>query len=149
MKGQYVIIDENKAPKHSLDSPKTYNEIKNEPNVALLVDEPYVVFDIDSEEYFNCLYEIVKDYGIRTRIMKTNRGGHFWFKSLLPLTNNIDINTPITLKTDVKSWGKKSMVTIKLNGEWREWLKNDDVVDELPYWLKPMKWKREDRKSVV
>ena len=44
-----IIIDENKAPKHSLDSPKTYEEIKNEDNVALLVEEPYVVLDIDSE----------------------------------------------------------------------------------------------------
>ena len=143
MKGQYIIIDENKTPKHSLDSPKTYNEVKDEDNVALLVDEPYVVFDIDSEDHFNCLYEIVKDYGIRTRIMKTSRGGHFWFKSITPLTNNIDINTPITLRTDVKSWGKKSMITIKLHGVWREWLQSDDIVDELPYWLKPIKWKKD------
>lgn len=143
MKGQYIIIDENKTPKHSLDSPKTYDEVKNEDNLALLVEEPYVVLDIDSEDHFNCLCEIVKDYGVRTRIMKTNRGGHFWFKSILPLTNNIDINTPITLRTDIKSWGKKSMVTIKLNGEWREWIKNDDIIDELPYWLKPIKWKRD------
>lgn len=143
MKGQYIIIDEKKTPKHSLDSPKTYEEVKNEDNLALLVEEPYVVLDIDSEDHFNCLCEIVKDYGIRTRIMKTNRGGHFWFKSILPLTNNIDINTPITLKTDVKSWGKKSMVTVKLHGVWRQWIKSDDIVDELPYWLKPIKWKKD------
>ena len=143
MKGQYIVIDENKTPKHSLDTPKTYEEVKDEDNLALLVEEPYVVLDIDSEDHFNCLLEIVKDYGIRTRILKTNRGGHFWFKSIMPLTNNIDINTPITLRTDIKSWGKKSMVTVKLKGKWREWIKTDDIVDELPYWLKPMKWKRD------
>ena len=140
MRQQYIIIDEHKTPKHSLDHPKPYDEVKDEENLAILVDEPYVVLDIDSEEHFNCLCEIVKDYGIRTRIMKTNRGGHFWFKSIEPLTNNIDINTPITLRTDIKSWGKKSMVTIKLKGEWRQWIKNDDIVDELPYWLKPIIW---------
>ena len=140
MRQQYIIIDEHKTPKHSLDHPKPYDEVKDEENLAILVDEPYVVLDIDSEEHFNCLCEIVKDYGIRTRIMKTDRGGHFWFKSIEPLTNNIDINTPITLRTDVKSWGKKSMVTIKLRGEWRQWIKNDDIVDEIPYWLKPIKW---------
>lgn len=143
MRQQYIIIDEHKTPKHSLDHPKPYDEVKNEENLAILVDEPYVVLDIDSEEHFNCLCEIVKDYGIRTRIMKTNRGGHFWFKSIEPLTNNIDINTPITLRTDIKSWGKKSMVTIKLKGEWRQWIKNDDIVDEIPYWLKPIKWKKD------
>ena len=140
MRQQYIIIDEHKTPKHSLDHPKPYDEVKEEENLAILVDEPYVVLDIDSEEHFNCLCEIVKDYGIRTRIMKTNRGGHFWFKSIEPLTNNIDINTPITLRTDIKSWGKKSMVTVKLKGEWRQWIKNDDIVDEIPYWLKPIKW---------
>ena len=143
MRGKFIIINEEKTPRHSLDSPKTYDEVKDEPNLAILIEEPYVVLDIDSEEHFNCLCEIIKDYGIRTRIMKTKRGGHFWFKSILPLTNNIDIGTPITLKTDVKSWGKKSMVTIKLNGEWREWIKRDDIVDELPYWLKPIKWGRD------
>ena len=143
MRQQYIIIDEHKTPKHSLDHPKPYDEVKDEENLAILVDEPYVVLDIDSEEHFNCLCEIVKDYGIRTRIMKTNRGGHFWFKSIEPLTNSIDINTPITLRTDIKSWGKKSMVTIKLKGEWRQWIKNDDIVDELPYWLKPIKWKKD------
>lgn len=143
MRQQYIIIDEHKTPKHSLDHLKPYDEVKDEENLAILVDEPYVVLDIDSEEHFNCLCEIVKDYGIRTRIMKTNRGGHFWFKSIEPLTNNIDINTPITLRTDIKSWGKKSMVTIKLKGEWRQWIKNDDIVDEIPYWLKPIKWKKD------
>lgn len=143
MRRQYIIIDEDKTPKHSLDSPKTYDEVCDEPNVAMLVDEPYVVLDVDSKEHFDCLYEIINDYGIRTRIMKSDRGGHFWFKSILPLTNNIDINTPITLHTDIKSWGKKSMVTIKHKGVWREWIKNDDIVDELPYWLKPIKWKRD------
>ena len=143
MRGQYVIIDEEKTPQHSLDSPKTYSEIVNEDNVAMLVEEPYVVLDIDSKEHFDCLCEIVKDYGIRTRIMKSTRGGHFWFKSIMPLTNHIDIGLPITLKTDIKSWGKKSMVTVKYKGKWRDWIKNDDIVDEIPYWLKPIKWKKD------
>ena len=143
MRRKYIIIDENKTPKHSLDEAYTYDEIKNEPNVAMLVEEPYVVLDIDNKEHFDVLTEIVSDYGLKTRIMKTTRGGHFWFKSVLPLTNNVDINTPITLRTDIRSWGKKSLVTIKLNGVWRKWLKDDDTIDELPYWLRPMKWNKD------
>lgn len=143
MRKKYIIIDENKTPKHSLDEPRSYEEIVNEDNVAMLVEEPYVVLDVDNQDYFNVLQEIVNDYGIKTRIMKTNRGGHFWFKSVIPLTNNVDINTPITIKTDIRSWGKKSMVTIKLKGVWREWLKADEILDEIPYWLKPMKWDKD------
>lgn len=143
MRKCYIVIDENKTPKHSLDEPKTYEEVENEPNVAMLIDEPYVVLDVDNEDYFNVLKEIVTDYGIKTRIMKTDRGGHFWFKSVVPITNHVDINTPITIRTDIRSWGKKSMVTIKLKGKWREWIKADDTLDELPFWLKPIKWKKD------
>lgn len=143
MRKKYIIIDENKTPKHSLDEPRSYDEVANEDNVAMLVEEPYVVLDVDNQDYFNVLKEIIQDYGIKTRIMKTNRGGHFWFKSVLPLTNNVDINTPITIRTDIRSWGKKSMVTIKLKGEWREWLQADENLDELPFWLKPMKWNKD------
>jgi putative DNA primase/helicase len=143
MRRRYIIIDENKTPKHSLDEPYTYDEIKDEPNIAMLVEEPYVVLDVDKQEHFDVLCEIISDYGLKTRIMKTTRGGHFWFKSVLPLTNNVDINTPITLRTDIRSWGKKSLVTIKLNGVWRKWIKDDDTVDELPYWLRPMKWNKD------
>ena len=49
MRRQYIIIDEDKTPKHSLDSPKTYDEVCDEPNVAMLVDEPYVVLDVGIE----------------------------------------------------------------------------------------------------
>ena len=30
MRRRYIIIDENKTPKHSLDEPYTYDEIKDE-----------------------------------------------------------------------------------------------------------------------
>ena len=89
MRRKYIIIDENKTPKHSLDEPYTYDEIKDEPNIAMLVEEPYVVLDVDKQEHFDVLCEIINDYGLKTRIMKTTRGGHFWFKSVLPLTNNV------------------------------------------------------------
>ena len=143
MSKKYIILDDNKTPKHSLDTLFTYDEVAHEQNIGMIVDEPYVVLDFDNKDYFNVMCEIVKDFGLRTRIMKTTRGGHFWFKSIVPLTNNIKINTPITLRMDVRSWGKKSYVVIKLKGKNREWLQNDEYVDELPFWLKPMKWKRD------
>lgn len=146
---KYVKIDSNKIPKNSLDISYTFGDIVNDENVAVLVTEPYVVLDLDNMDHFNCLYEIVNALDIKCRVMKTDRGGHFWFKSVKPLSNNVGINTPITLKVDVKSWGykgdqvKKSLCTIKKDGVWRTWLKEDENVDELPFWLTPIKYKKD------
>lgn len=143
IKYSYVKINKDKVPLHSLDTTFDYEDVCDEENLAVYVREPYVVLDVDNEDYFNVLCEIIKDKNIRTRILKTSRGGHFWFKSPSPLTNTVNINTPITIKVDVKSWGKKSLVTVKKDGLWRNWIKEDENIDELPFWLRPIKVKKD------
>lgn len=142
-KYKYIICDENKRPMHSFDITHTYDEIKDKPNVAIKLEEPYVIIDLDDEDSFNILCKIVKDLGIKTRILKTSRGGHFWFKTMKPLKNVIKSNTPLTLDIDVKSWGSKTMEVIKKNGEWREWVQFDNEVDILPVFLKPINYKKD------
>lgn len=142
-KYKYIICDENKRPTHSFDTTYTYEEIEDKPNVAIKLEEPYVIIDLDDEDSFNILCKIVKDLNIKTRILKTSRGGHFWFKTIKPLKNVIKSNTPLTLNIDVKSWGSKTMEVIKKNGEWREWLQFDENVDILPVFLKPISYKKD------
>ena len=136
---EYVIINYDKVPQHSLNTTYKYEDVETEDNLAILVKEPYVILDVDDENYFNLLWEIIKDKNIHTRVMKTDRGGHFWFRSFKPLANNVNTNTPLTIKLDVKSWGKKSLVTVKRKGAWREWLQYNEDVDEIPFWLRPIK----------
>ena len=134
---RFVVL-ENGAPTHKLSEHKTYEEVKDEDSLAILVDAPYVVLDFDSMDQFNVMKQIVKDKNLNTRIMASTRGGHIWFKSDIPLKNNVDINTPLTLQVDVRSHGKYSYVKVKDNGEWREWLTFDEEVDTLPEYLKPI-----------
>lgn len=134
---RFVVL-ENGAPTHKLSEHKTYEEVKDEDSLAILVDAPYVVLDFDSMDQFNVMKQIVKDKNLNTRIMASTRGGHIWFKSDIPLKNNVDINTPLTLQVDVRSHGKYSYVKIKDNGVWREWLTFDEEVDTLPEYLKPI-----------
>lgn len=139
---QFVKISDNKVPKHSLDTTYSYEQIKDEPSVAVLISEPYVVYDFDNVNHFNSICEIIKGLDIKCRIMKSTRGGHVWFKSGYPLTNKVDTNTVVSLHTDIKSWGKnnkKSLVTVKLKGVWRTWLKEDVDIDDVPFWLMPSK----------
>ena len=134
---RFVVL-ENGAPTHKLSEHKTYEEVKDEDSLAILVDAPYVVLDFDSMDQFNVMKQIVKDKNLNTRIMASTRGGHIWFKSDIPLKNNVDINTPLTLQVDVRSHGKYSYVKVKDNGVWREWLTFDEEVDTLPEYLKPI-----------
>lgn len=147
---KYVIIDENKIPQHSLDKCYSLEEVKDYPNLAILVEEPFVVVDLDDNDEALALYDILKEFNIKCNIMKTDRGCHFWFKIREPLMNNTHINTPITVKIDIKSWGyntdgmvKKSLVTIKRKNKWREWLVQEDDIAELPFWLTPMKLRKD------
>ena len=140
---RYVIIDENKIPQHSLDETYTFDEVKDYPNLAVLIEEPFVVLDVDDADEAVKVYDILTEYNIKCNIMKTDRGCHFWFKSREPMTNNIKCNTPITAKVDVKSWGKKSLVTIKKKDVWRQWLTEGNEVEEIPFWLKPIPIKKE------
>lgn len=140
---KYVIINEEKIPQHSLDQTFTYDEVKDYPNLAVLVDEPYVVLDVDDEDQAVALITVLEKMKVKSKIMRTKRGCHFWFKSRVPLINGIKLNTPITIKVDVKSWGKKSLATVKLKGVEREWLFDEDDVDEIPYWLYPFKLKKD------
>ena len=135
---KYIICDSNKAPIHGFDVVYTLSEVRDKDNVAVAIEEPYVVVDIDTEDEFQIVYKIIRDLKIKTRILKTARGGHFWFKSEEPMTNIVHKNTPLTIKIDIKSWGKRTMEVVKRDGVWREWLQFDDVVDPLPFFLKPI-----------
>lgn len=138
---KFVILNNDKTPKHSLDDWKTFEEVKDLDNLAVLVDEPYVVIDIDDAFEYMLLKKIIFKEKINARIMKTTRGGHFWFKSIEPVKNLVHANTPLTLTVDVRSHGKKSLAKVKQDGEWREWELIDTTVDDIPYWLRPLNHK--------
>ena len=135
---RFIVLNEDKTPKHSLDEYKRFNDVKNLDNLGILIDEPYVVLDVDDSFEYTVLKKIIKKEKIHTRIMKTTRGGHFWFKSTEPIKNYVHANTPLSITVDVRSYGKKSLAKVKASGQWREWEHWDDEVDELPFWLKPM-----------
>lgn len=139
---KYIVCDNEKRPLHSFNETKTYNEVKNEPNLGIKLEEPYVIIDIDDEEQFEILCKIINKLHIKTRILKTSRGGHFWFRTMTPMKNVIKSNTPLTLEVDVKSWGKNSMEFVKKDNVWREWLQYDEVVDTLPFFLRPISTKK-------
>lgn len=139
---RFVILtdsEEGKKPKHLLSDYKKYEDVKDLDNLAVLMDKPYVVVDVDDEYEYLILKKIVKSEKLKCRIMKTTRGGHFWFSTEEPVKNYTHMSTALTLTVDYRSWGKESYVKVKQDGEWREWDSWEDEVDPLPYWLNPIK----------
>lgn len=134
---KFIVLNPKSQPIHKLTDYKSYEEVKDERDLGVLIEEPFVVLDFDDNSDFEIATEIVKDKGLSTRIMKSDRGGHIWFRNRSPLTNNVGINTPITLRVDIRSYGKMSYVKVKTKGKWREWLQDDEELDNLPKWLTP------------
>lgn len=139
---KYIITDEEKRPQHSFDITYNYEDIKDKPNLAIAIEKPYVIVDADDSDTFNIMCKIIQDKNIKTRILKTTRGGHFWFTSKNILKNVVHASNALTLKIDVKGWGKKTMEIVKLNNEWREWLQYDEEIDEIPFYFVPTDFRR-------
>ncbi|WGI36471.1 phage/plasmid primase, P4 family [Mesomycoplasma lagogenitalium] len=140
----FIILNDDKSPfKPFKDGKNIYqlNEIQNEENIGILLNDNWVVVDIDNKDNENSsskLIEIIDTYGFQCNIMKTTRGHHFWFKSSRELKNWVDVTLPIGIKADLKVFEKNSFVVIKAKGRFREWLRFFNKVDFLPMELTPI-----------
>ena len=138
---RFIKLNRDKTPKEKLDKSYNYSTVELYADLGVLIQEPFVVFDVDNKNQFLKLKEIIQDKKIKCNIMKTTRGGHFWFKSSKPLTNNVKIKTPLGIEVDVRSYGKLCYTKVKQEGKWREWLGtvyNFEDLDEVPFWLQPI-----------
>lgn len=137
---KFLLVKPNKAVAETGWPTYDIDQIENNPNVGMLVDKGYVV--VDADHHAHVLLRLIKDMGLKVRIMQTNRGYHFWFRSKTPMKNYVGMNTPIGLIIDIRSWGdKKAMVIVKWEGTWRKWVNDTpwDELDEIPFWLLEMK----------
>lgn len=136
----FIKLNRDKTPKEKLEKSYSFELVEHYADLGVLIQEPYVVFDVDDNTEFLKLKEIIIDKKIKCNIMKTNRGGHFWFKSSKVLTNNVKIKTPIGIEIDVRSWGKLCYTKVKEEGKFREWITDWDFddLDEMPFWLQPI-----------
>lgn len=138
---RFIKLNRNKTPREKLDLTYDYNIVEYYADLGVMVQEPFVVFDVDDNTQFLKLKDIIESKNIKCNMMKTNRGGHFWFKSPKVLSNNVKIQTPIGIEIDVRSYGKKSYTQVKESGSMREWVGEVypfDMLDNVPFWLEPI-----------
>lgn len=120
---------------------RTLKEVKNLPDYAGIIEDGYVIVDVDDEVQSEILFNIVKDRKLNTKVMKTTRGMHFYFKtSDRTTTNKVGSFTACGLKVDMKLGVRNSYVSLKHQGVPRETIYETDDIDVIPVWLSPINY---------
>lgn len=129
---EYIILN-GKTPTHGFKNgqgTKTWNEVKDFNDVACIVPKGYVVLDFDTKSDAEIMLKIVESLDLKTRVMKTTRGIHCWFKSPEENPKNfIKSRLAIGIYCDRKAGGRNAYVKIKQDGHAREWIRKCKAED--------------------
>lgn len=137
---QYIILD-GKTPTHGFKDgvgAKTWEEAKDFDNVAVIVPKGYVVLDFDTTADAEIMLRIVEALDLKTRVMRTTRGIHCWFKASEEDPKNFIKNRlAVGIYCDRKAGGRNAYVKIKQDGRAREWIRKVKAEDMevVPKWL--------------
>lgn len=105
---------------------------------GVLADDTVLV-DIDNEHETAILLKIVESLGLKCKVLKSRKGGHFLFKTNKPMMNRTGIKLAIGITADIKGGGKASYEVLKIDGEEREVLYDTGEYQVLPKYLTPIK----------
>lgn len=140
---QYIILN-GKTPTHNFkdgQGVKTWDEVKDFENVAVVVPKGYVVLDFDTASDAEIMLSIVDGLGLKCRVMKTTRGIHCWFKSAEESPKNfIKQRLAIGIYSDRKAGGRNAYVKVIQDGKPREWIRKvpKSEIETVPVWLSPV-----------
>lgn len=143
---EFILLNENKQPTHkwkNSSETKTSKEVKDFDNYAVVVPKGYIVLDFDTTDDAKTMLEIVDDLELKTRVYKTKRGYHFWFKANEPFKNFVKARLACGLFSDCRSGtngDKRAYVILKKDGKTRELIRNYKLsdLDEVPTFLHPV-----------
>lgn len=137
---RYIILN-GKTPTHEFkdgEGTKSWDEVKDFDNVAVVVPKGYVVLDFDTTSDAEIMLKIVEALDLKTRVMRTTRGIHCWFKAPEDEPKNFIKNRlAIGIYCDRKAGGRNAYVKIKQDGKAREWIRKVKAsdMDVVPKWL--------------
>ncbi|WP_212746649.1 DNA primase family protein [Ruoffia tabacinasalis] len=103
-----------------------------------VLNEDYVMIDIDSIEESDLMLDIIEDLNLKCSVIETENGIHVYFKGYDLPTNKIDWWSPIGVQVTLKLGDKNTADPLKLDGEFRPWIIESDEHEPLPRWLYPM-----------
>lgn len=140
---QYIILN-GKTPCHTFKDgvgAKSWDEVKDFDNVAVIVPKGYIVLDFDTTSDAEIMLTIIEALDLKCKVMRTTRGIHVWFKTSEETPKNFIKNRlAIGIYCDRKAGGRNAYVKIKQDGAPREWIRNikGSEIQEVPKWLTPI-----------
>jgi putative DNA primase/helicase len=121
------------------DDLQTYEQVKNLPEFAGILNDKTILIDIDDFNQSEILFQIIKDLKLKCRVYKTSRGKHFLFKNESVESNKIHTKLAVGLEADIKIGTRNSYSILKFNNKEREILYDVDEYEFVPKWLTPIK----------
>lgn len=126
----------------NVDKLKTYDEVKNFNEFAGILSKDIALIDIDNEEEAEILFNIVKELKIKTRVVKTTRGMHFYFKNNDKITTNkTKTKLFVGLEADIKIGSRNSYSIVKFGGKERPIIYEREEIEDVPKFLLPTEYK--------
>lgn len=118
---------------------QTYEQIKNLPEYAGILNDETILIDIDDFDQSEILMKMVIDLQLKCRVYETSRGKHFLFKNEGVETNKIHTKLAVGLEADIKLGIKNSYSILKYNDKERKILYDTEEYELVPKWLTPIK----------
>ncbi|MEB8650708.1 phage/plasmid primase, P4 family [Bacillus cereus] len=115
----------------------SYHTARKHDSFVGILDDNYIMVDIDDIDEAEMLLDIIEDKNIRCSVLETTNGMHFYFKGYDITANKIKWFSNIGLLCDYKLGIKNTADPLKINGETRRWLRKTNEHDPLPNWLYP------------
>lgn len=117
----------------------TLEQVQRLPEYCGVLADDVVMVDIDTEEETEILLKIVRSLGLKCKVNKSRKGGHFLFKTESPMVNRTRVKLAIGITADIKGGGKNSLECLKIDGKEREVLYDTGDYQFLPKYLTPIK----------
>lgn len=106
--------------------------------VGWIISPGYVVIDIDNNKQASKVYSILMKKQVKFAYMLSLHGGHFIFKATKDVYQTAGDICAIGLSVDTRAAGK-GYIVLPVNDSDRKWGSVTSDVDNLPFWLKPIK----------
>jgi putative DNA primase/helicase len=125
--GVYIELVENKKyPKKNADISDNPESFKD---AGYIIQENDLIIDVDSLEK-SVIRKIITYFNIKTQIVWTNRGAHFYYKKPQGFKGSRKV-CPLGFEVEYKHSKNTQAVTVKQNGEMRIF-ENEGIREDLP-----------------
>ncbi|MNW40401.1 hypothetical protein D3C74_175150 [compost metagenome] len=118
----------------------SYEQVRDLDEYAGILNDGIILVDVDDAETSDIVLDIVDDLKLQCYVIDTTRGKHFMFRATDTVTTNkTKTLTAAGLQVDMKLGSRASYQMLKTGGVARPWIRRPSDIDELPFWLQPVK----------